>query len=385
MGRLFWKFFFFFWLAQLVTSMGVGTAIWLTRPEPGLGPGAIHDLRPLPPPGEFDRKDRPPPPPPHPDGRPPHKSFLRSPLLPLTAGSVVSLLFAALLAWYFAKPIRSLRQAFESVAGGRLKTRVGGAMGRRKDELADLGSDFDHMADRLQGLIDSQRRLLHDISHEVRSPLARLQAAADLIRQQPERAAELSERIERDTKRIDVLVGELLTLSRLEAGVMDSTHEQIDMGNLTADVVHDALIEAEANGRAVDLLVHDAVFVSGSHELLHRAVENVVRNAIRHTPEGSNVSVVIRKDKEGRYMNLSILDQGPGVPENELGAIFEPFFRGDGIKNLDGHGLGLAIARHVAEAHGGNISASNRECGGLCVEIKLPLIQSDAGYVENLL
>jgi len=303
-------------------------------------------------------------------------------LLPLAAGSIVSLLFAGLLAWYFAKPIRSLRQAFESVAGGKLESRVGSSMGRRKDELADLGSDFDHMADRLQGLLDSQRRLLHDISHEVRSPLARLQAAADLMRQQPERAIELSERIERDTKRIDVLIGELLTLSRLEAGVIDLKDETINMGNLTTDVVDDAQFEAQAKKQKIDLSVHDMVFVNGSHELLHRAVENIVRNAIRHTPDDGNVTVAIRKDKEGRNMKLSVLDQGPGVPEKELGLIFNPFFRGDGIKSLDGHGLGLAIALHVVEAHGGTICASNRESGGLCVEIILPLISPDAGMTK---
>jgi signal transduction histidine kinase len=300
-------------------------------------------------------------------------------LLPLAAGSIVSLLFAGLLAWYFAKPIRSLRQAFESVAGGKLGARVGGSMGRRKDELADLGSNFDHMADRLQGLLDSQHRLLHDISHEVRSPLARLQAAADLIRQQPERAVELCERIERDTKRIDVLVGELLTLSRLEAGVMDSKDNKLNVGDLVADIVDDARFEAEANHRTVDLSVHDPVVVAGSQELLHRAIENVIRNAIRHTPEGGQVSVDIRKDSEERNMKLMVQDPGPGVPEKDLAAIFEPFVRCEEVQSLDGHGLGLAIAKRVVEAHGGTISASNRKPCGLCIEITLPLAKSDAG------
>lgn len=380
MGRLFWKFFFFFWLAQLVTSVGVGTAIWLTRPEPGFGPDAAHGQRPPPPPpGEYESKDRPPPPPPYLEGRPPHKSLLRSPLLPLAAGSIVSLLFAGLLAWYFAKPIRSLRQAFESVSSGKLESRVGGSMGRRKDELADLGSDFDHMADRLQGLLDSQRRLLHDISHEVRSPLARLQAAADLIRQQPERAIELCERLERDTKRIDVLVGELLTLSRLEAGVIESRDNRINMRDLASDVVDDAQFEAKANNRTVILSVHDSLVVTGSQELLHRAIENVIRNAIRHTPEGGQISVEISRNSDESSMKLMVLDQGPGVPEKELGAIFEPFVRSEEVQSLEGHGLGLAIAKRVVEAHGGTISASNRKPSGLCIEITLPLAKVDAG------
>ena len=173
MGRLFWKFFLIFWLAQLVTSIGVGVAIWLEHPVHGAAGGMFAGGAPPPPPPGVDPALRPP---------PPQHGWLPPPL-PILAGSVVSLLFAALLAWYFARPIRNLRAAFESVAGGKLETRIGASMGRRKDELADLGQDFDHMAARLQALLDTQRRLLHDVSHELRSPLARLQAAADLMRQ----------------------------------------------------------------------------------------------------------------------------------------------------------------------------------------------------------
>lgn len=294
------------------------------------------------------------------------------PLLPLAAGSVVSLLFAALLAWYFAKPIRSLRQAFKSVAGGKLETRVGVSMGQRKDELADLGNDFDHMADRLQSLLDSQRRLLHDISHEVRSPLARLQAAADLMRQQPERALELSERFERDTKRIDVLVGELLALARLDAGMTGKLDEEVDLQGILGLVAEDADFEAETKTCAVDLDVAGPLFVRGNHDLIYRAVENVVRNAVRHSPQGGRVVISAQPDEMGRQVRVSVVDQGAGVSESNLEAVFEPFFRDGDTKAFDGYGLGLAITRRIVAAHGGEVHAANRPEGGLEVTMLLP-------------
>ena len=194
-GRLFWKFFFAFWSAQLLTSAGVGAAVWMLRGDrpaqhwqaPGIGmpaaPGwrGAAEPRPGPPPAGL-LAERP---------RPGARPWLLRPLyLTLLAGGLVSLVFAAALAWYFARPIRSLRQAFDQAANGQLGTRIGPQLAGRRDELADLGRDFDRMAGQLQQLLDGQRRLLHDVSHELRSPLARLQAATDLLAQQPERAAE---------------------------------------------------------------------------------------------------------------------------------------------------------------------------------------------------
>lgn len=213
MGHLFWKFFLFFWLAQVVTSAGVGITVWLEHSGDRSGDrsGARFFDGGPPPAPEFRGADRSLP--------PPSLSHPPPSLVPILAGSLASLFFAAFLAWYFARPIRSLRAAFESVADGKLETRIGASMGHRNDELADLGKNFDHMAGRLQNLIETQRRMLHDVSHELRSPLARLQAAADLMQQQPERGAEFAERIQRDTARMDTLIGELLTLARLDAGM----------------------------------------------------------------------------------------------------------------------------------------------------------------------
>ncbi|MBZ0106868.1 MAG: HAMP domain-containing protein, partial [Sulfuricella denitrificans] len=307
---------------------------------------------------------------PHPAG-PPRPGYPFVPVVPLIATLLASLAFAALLAWYFSKPIRSLRSAFEDMVGGNLGVRLGPAMGKRRDELADLGHNFDLMASHLNAMIEGQRRLLHDVSHELRSPLARLQAAIGLARQEPEKLASSLERIERESMRMDSLVGELLTLSRLEAGVMGTMDEEIDLGEIVASVVADARFEAEVNGRTLAFSGCGEVLLKGDAELLHRALENVVRNALRHAPEGGQVVLEIHPG--ANEVRLAILDRGPGVPENDLNGIFQPFYRGDGSQNTDGHGLGLAIARRVAESFGGSIRAANREGGGLCVEIVLPV------------
>lgn len=373
MGRLFWKFFFFIWLAQLTSIMAVSTTFWLGHraqeerlAQLGRNPSPGPELRPdgrAFPPGRFLRP-----------GGPSRPGFPFVPVVPLVATLLASLVFAALLAWYFSKPIRSLRSAFEAVAGGDLAVRLGPSMGQRRDELADLGRNFDRMASHLGALIDGQRRLLHDVSHELRSPLARLQAAIGLARQQPEKLESSLQRIERESVRMDSLVGELLTLSRLEAGVMGGAQEDIELGELLAEIVADARFEAEAGGRGVEFPGCGEIHVRGRAELLHRALENVLRNALRHTPEGGKVALEVHADAGGNSLRLAILDQGPGVAEKELDSIFEPFFRGGGAQSTDGHGLGLAIARRVVEAHGGSVRASNRTGGGLRVEIVLPLV-----------
>lgn len=364
MGRLFWKFFLAFWLAQVVTSGCVGVAIWLEHRDRGGPPHEFEGRPPMPPPVFGDQGRREPPP----GGeRPPH--HVPMPLVPILAGSVVSLVFAALLAWYFSRPIRSLRSAFEAVAGGKLNTRVGADMRRRSDELADLGADFDRMAERLQLLLESQRRLMHDVSHELRSPLARLQAVVDLIRQQPERTAEFIERLERDTVRMDTLVGELLTLARLDAGMNDRADDEISLADLVADIVHDASFEAAAKGCSISTDIGDQLVVRGNRELLHRAIENVVRNAVQYTVADSNVDISART--VGERLNITVRDHGPGVVEADLGAIFEPFFR-SGSRKTAGYGLGLAITRRVLLTHGGNISAVNHRDGGLVATIDLP-------------
>ena len=321
--------------------------------------------------GEFGRG-----PPPRLDT--PYRTFI-----PLTAAIAASLLFSFLLAWYFARPIRDLRQAFEAASHGDLAPRFH-ASGKRGDELTDLGRDFDRMTGRLRSLMDSQTRLLHDVSHELRSPLARLQAAIGLAHQQPEKMAASMQRIERESERMDKLIGELLTLSRLEAGAGQAgagslLSEDVNIADLLHDIVEDARYEANARRVAIavagDAAMADAS-VTGQPELLARAVENVVRNALKHSPDGGTVEVNLSRPPDGKqeWLRIAVLDRGPGVASADLARIFEPFFRASNTQHsTDGHGLGLAIARHVIGAHGGRIGASLRSGGGLCVEMLLPV------------
>jgi signal transduction histidine kinase len=228
------------------------------------------------------------------------------------------------------------------------------------------------MTARLRNLIDGQTRLLHDVSHELRSPLARLQAAIGLAYQQPEKWSASMERIERESVRMDKLVGELLTLARLEAGAIRASQEEISMAELLDQIADDARYEAASQGRSVVQEGDADVLVTGQADLLGRAIENVVRNAIKHSPEGGEVQLQLRAQPDARQLCIRVMDRGPGVSQAELETIFQPFFRASNA-STEGHGLGLAIAQHVIEAHGGSIKATNRTGGGLCVEMILPV------------
>ena len=242
-------------------------------------------------------------------------------------------------------------------------------MGKRRDELADLGHDFDRMSSHLRALMDGQRRLLHDVSHELRSPLARLHAAIGLARQQPARLEDSLQRIEREGERMNRLVGELLTLSRLEAGV-NAPLEWLDLDELIGDLVEDARFEAAARGVTVNCQNDSNLQVHANAELLHRAIENVLRNALRFSPVNGVVMLVVSA-LGANHCQIVIEDQGPGVPVEELEKIFAPFFRGEG--SGEGYGLGLAIARRVVLAVNGTIHAENRLEGGLRVVLGMPV------------
>jgi two-component system OmpR family sensor kinase len=309
--------------------------------------------------------------------RPPRGAFARPFVEPLAlrlgVTLLASLLFSAGLAWYLTRPLRHLRAATRQLAEGALDTRVMPQIGARRDEIADLGRDFDHMADRLQALVGAQKRLLHDVSHELRSPLARLHVATGLARQQPQKLDATLERIERETGRLDTLVGEVLTLSRLEAGVSGADELGVDLTELLESVIADARFEAETRGCGVEASIGGGMFIRGRSELLHRAFENVLRNAIKYTASDTAVEVGAKQAAGSDRVTITICDRGPGVPPDALGIMFAPFFRSEETPNMDGFGLGLAIAKRAVEAHGGEIRAANRPDGGLCVEITLPL------------
>jgi len=294
------------------------------------------------------------------------------------AGVLGGLVFSGVLAWYLTRPIRQLQEGFERLSNGDLTWRLGEKIGRRRDEIADLARDFDVMAVRLQQLIEARDRLLNDVSHELRSPLARMQLAVGLARQKPERIEGSLDRIEKETIRLDELVGELLTLSRAESGASQN-QTWLDIDHLLGRVVSDARFEAEATGIKVQTNLaikrnwHGEVpVVAGNAELLRRAFENIVRNALRHSREGQLVRISSEADADRNVFCITISDQGPGIPAEQLENMFEPFIRGEPGINGAGFGLGLSIARRAIKAHGGEIAIRNRDGGGLDVLITLP-------------
>ncbi|HIC48181.1 MAG TPA: HAMP domain-containing protein [Methylophaga sp.] len=297
--------------------------------------------------------------------------LLAVPLL-IGSGLIAAIFFSAILAWYFTKPIGLLRQSFAKLAEGQLQTRIGEKMGRRHDELVELGKNFDDMAGKIGHLMSAQQRLLHDVSHELRSPLARMQAAIGIAEQQPEKTHEILNRIERESQRMSDLVGELLVLSRLETGVTDNVQTEICLNDLLDEIISDARFEASSKEIKIHYSAIEDIFITVRSELIHRAIENILRNAIKFSPLNSEVKLTVSTDSEKHRLSIVIEDNGPGVAEADLESIFKPFFRGHLTERNDSIGLGLAIAYRAIDTHGGEIKASNRENGGLRVEVNLP-------------
>jgi two-component system sensor histidine kinase CpxA len=312
---------------------------------------------------------------------------LRPPLFPPSRITVMVLtagLVCYLLALYLTAPVKKLQSIVQAFAEGNLDARVAPGLGMRGDELADLGREFDHMADRISTLISSQKRLLADISHELRSPLARLSVALELARKNstPTSAPALN-RIEREAERLNELVGQLLALTRLESGAEKVPVEMVTLEELIQQVVEDANFEARPLRKEVRIVQLEKCRIRGSDELLRSAAENVVRNAVRYTPEGTTVEVELRWKLDTGV--LSVRDRGPGVPESELTHIFEPFYRVSAARDRasGGAGLGLSIAERTVKLHGGSISAENAS-PGLLVTILLPLAPSETSERANL-
>ena len=297
--------------------------------------------------------------------------------LPIVIAAVVSGLVCLLLARYLTAPIGRLRRATEAYAAGDLKPRVAPTLGSRRDEIADLARAFDHMAQRLQELMTSQRQLLSDVSHELRSPLARLQVALGLARQRADgRATAELDRIERETELLNDLIGQLLSLSRLESGVMKPEREPVDIGEILATVAADADFEARANNRRVEIDQVAPSVIRGDAALLHSALENIVRNAVRYTAENTTVRLTLdHTGDRAKGLTIRIRDYGPGVPAEMLPHLFEPFVRVDDARDRTrgGYGLGLAIAQKAIRLHGGEVAARNEPDGGLSVVITLPV------------
>jgi signal transduction histidine kinase len=279
-----------------------------------------------------------------------------------------------LLAWRLTAPVRRLRQAVQQLANGDLTARTGITRGQRGDEISELGGDFDRMAERIESLLLSQKQLVRDISHELRSPLARLQVALGLARRKASADAEQAlNRIEQEAERLNGMIGELLTLSLLENGSALTQAEPVDLRELLDEVVQDADFEAAESNRRVLMFAKAGPPVSGNRELLRRAVENVIRNGVRYTDEGTTVEVLLDQDQQNHVV-IRVRDHGPGVPEAMLEAIFQPFCRVEEARDRQsgGTGIGLAITARTVALHGGMVTAGNRPEGGLEVLIRLP-------------
>ncbi len=302
------------------------------------------------------------------------------PIPGLIIGIFSSGLVCYFLSWFLTKPIVRLRAATQKLAAGDLTARTGAPASKRRDEVASLMRDFDAMAERLETLVKAQSRLLNDISHELRSPLARLNVALGLARQRAGvESVDMLDRIELEASRLNELIGRILTLARLEDGEQRVPQTPVPLGELVANVAEDAEFEAQERHCHVHTVIPDGDWgVRGNDSLLHSAVENVVRNAIRYTQEGTSVEIVLMSEEgaSGPEAVLTVSDFGPGVPPDSLGKLFEPFYRLDDARGrlTGGVGLGLAITERAVRFHGGRVAAFNRAEGGLRVEIRLPLI-----------
>jgi signal transduction histidine kinase len=291
------------------------------------------------------------------------------------AGILVSAVFSFLLAWYVAAPLTQIRASTRRFAEGDLDARVGELAFGRSAEMTALASEFDHMAARIKALIESHRRLVRDVSHELRSPLARLRVALELARDGDEAQVHASlDRIESESTRLETMLSQALELSRLETQ-QRAAQDTVALDQLLEDVITNADYEGAPRGRKVVLADCERQVLTGSHDALYSAFENVIRNALAYTQDGTTVTVrLLRDPRDARNVLISVRDHGPGVPEGELARIFEPFYRTDFARTRSngGTGLGLAIARRAVEWHGGTIVASNAEGGGLEVTIRLP-------------
>jgi two-component system OmpR family sensor kinase len=287
------------------------------------------------------------------------------------------------LAWHVSKPLERLKESARSLAKGNLEARVGAEFSRRRDELGALARDFDTMADHVRNLIASKEDLLRGMSHELRSPLARLRVAAGLARRPAADVGRQLDRIELEAERLDMLIGQMLQLSALRAVEPTLPRESIELTSLLSDIVEDARLEAGAADKRVEWQPGASLLLDGDHSLIRSAIENVIRNSVRFTPADSAVAVTVARE-DARAL-IVIEDRGPGVPEAELDRIFEPFYRVAESRDRDsgGTGLGLAITARIVRLYGGNVRALNRLDGGLRVEVRLPAVLQETALLSD--
>ena len=288
----------------------------------------------------------------------------------------IALVVSALTSWWLAEhltaPIRRMQAGARALASENLNVRVSAGLEGRKDELAVLARDFDAMADQLRANRSATTRLLRDISHELRSPLARMRVALGLARQPPADSARQLDRLEREIERLDSMISQVLRLARLHGTDALLKRERFELDDVIEEVVRDANFEGAVKNCKIELRGAANNFVLGSRELLRSAIENVLRNAVRYSPSDTAVQMQVAKDGSG--LEILVRDHGPGVPAADLERIFEPFFRVAESRDRDsgGEGIGLAITAPVMKAHGGWAKATNGQGGGFDVRLNLP-------------
>jgi two-component system OmpR family sensor kinase len=289
----------------------------------------------------------------------------------------IALIVSALTSWWLAQhlsaPIRRIQEGARALASEDIHVRVSAGLEGRGDELAVLARDFDAMADRLRANRSAITQLLRDISHELRSPLARMRVALGLARQPPVDLTRQLDRLEREIERLDSLISQVLKLAHLHGSDAPLVREAFDLDEVIEEVVRDANFEGAAKNCAIALRGAARAAVNGNRDLVRSAVENVLRNAVRYSPQDAHVDVAVARNASG--VEILIRDRGPGVPDGDLERIFEPFYRVAESRDRDsgGEGIGLAITAQVLKAHGGSAKAANAEGGGLEVRLNLPL------------
>lgn len=289
-------------------------------------------------------------------------------LLPCVVGALLCLFLAR----HISAPIRSLQSVAGKIADGNLSVRASPAIGPRRDELADLARDFDKMTDRIQSLLRKQQELLGDISHELRSPLTRLNVSLELVRRGKTDAVG---RMQADLDRLNTLIGQILTLTRLQTYSDSKTETLVNLRSIVESVAEDAHFEVEEEEKSVVISHARDCWLKGDPGLLRSCIENVVRNAVHYTLPKTEVAVSLDLVDANKSAQILVADRGSGVPPDALDRIFQPFFRVTEAREhqTGGTGLGLSIAQRIAVIHGGSIRARNREGGGLEMEISLPV------------
>lgn len=377
MGRLFWKLFAALFLALISTAVTVGNIVqwelrqtaaqtWAPLATIALPPASVQPGL-VPPASELE-----------PASAPVATELnyvhllLNFPFSALVFCVICSAVFAGVLAWSISHPIKLLLEHLKSAAEGDLITRVSPKITASHDEFADLGSAFDLMALRLNSMIKSQSNMLHHVSHELRSPLARIQMAVGLVMQNPKKMQNSLQRVELEAVRMEKMIAELLEIFRLESGMQKLQKTEVDLKDLLNSIVGDVLFEKQEARIHLDM-PEGLVVIQGQLELLQRAIENVVRNAVKYGPMLATVSIELQRSERTGEVIIEVQDKGNGVEQQELELIFKPFVRGRSASQIEGHGIGLAMTKHIVEAHGGFVKAANLSPLGFMVRIHLPL------------